>query len=721
MDKLDNILEKRLARLEAGEPLEVCLADLPEDEAVSLKKAAMLSTIADTAPVSNKFADQRRELLRLARENNKRSSESSSVLRKARPRWVFPVALAGGAFTIFTCLVIFSLLAGLTGLRWLGSPNGIALKVPDPQSAMLEDLRGLVEVQDSNGTWKVAQVGQSMEAGQRIRTEALSSATLSFYDGSRTRLGPTAEMSIDELDAQKSGPRVVVLTQALGESQHDVAKSGDPASRYEVHTASGVGTAKGTAFRVFVTVALLVRFEVDEGAVAVTNLDTTVIVVAGQSTVIVFGHVPTQPVFRMSGEGEVEKTGSVWHIAGRTFRADSDTVFVGHPEVGDLVAFEARIVTDGSPILVRVVLVAFAPENRFAFTGTVDSMDGGEWMIAGRAVHVDGTTEIDNDIEVGDIVEVKGGIRENGALWATDIHLIEENEEGLPFEFVGVIDEITDPEWTISGITVTMDDDTHIENGLTAGDVVHVRGRILDGTWLARSIERAEEDEREFTITGEVESREPWLVAGIGFDTDERTEIDDEIDAGARVKVEGRILEDGQWVADEIELLEDAEPRRFKFTGVVDSINPWSVGGIELTTDNQTVIEGQIEAGDLVFVKGVILPDGVWLVESIKRLDNDLGCLSFSTAVRQANVNQIVLLDWQVIQLDRKLKVEGEINIATVIIISGCTQADGAFTITHIIVIYQLDSLPIIIKRPSHGNGNDEGEHEEDEDDDDHD
>jgi hypothetical protein len=378
-------------------------------------------------------------------------------------------------------------------------------------------------------------------------------------------------------------------------------------------------------------------------------------------------------------------------------------------------------VTDGSPVLVRVVLVAFAPENRFAFTGTVDSMGSGEWMIAGRAVQVDGTTEIDNDIEVGDVVEVKGGIREDGALWATDIHLIEENEEGLPFEFVGVIDGITDPEWTISGITVTVDDDTHIENGLTAGDVVHVRGRILDGTWLAKSIERAEEDEREFTITGEVESREPWVVAGIGFDTDERTEIDDGIDTGDRVKVEGRILEDGQWVAEEIELLEDAEPRRFKFTGLVDSIDPWSVGGIELTTDNQTVIEGQIEAGDLVFVKGVILPDGVWLAETIKRLDNDLGCLSFSTAVRQTDVNQIVLLDWQVIQLGRKLKVEGEINVATVIIISGCTQADGAFSITHIIVIYQLDSLPIIIKRPSHGNGNDEGEHEEDEDDDDHD
>jgi hypothetical protein len=172
--------------------------------------------------------------------------------------------------------------------------------------------------------------------------------------------------------------RVIVLSQSHGESQHDVAKSNDPASRYEVHTPSGVGVAKGTSFRVFVTVTLFVRFVVDEGAVAVTNLDTTVVVVAGQITVINAGHTPTQPVFRIEGEGVVEKTGSVWHIAGRSFRTDSNTVFVGDPQVGDVVAFEARVVRDGSPILDSVVLLADTTENRFSFSGTVDSISDTE-------------------------------------------------------------------------------------------------------------------------------------------------------------------------------------------------------------------------------------------------------------------------------------------------------------------------------------------------------
>jgi hypothetical protein len=248
-----------------------------------------------------------------------------------------------------------------------------------------------------------------------------------------------------------------------------------------------------------------------------------------------------------------------------------------------------------------------------------------------------------------------------------------------------------------------------------------VRGRILrDGTWLAKSIQLAEEDERRFVITGSVDSMDSWIVSGVEFDTDERTEIDDGIELGSRVRVEGRILNDGQWMAEEIELLEDTELHHFSFIGVVNSISLWNVGGIDLGTDEHTVIVGQIAVGDLVSVRGVILPDGTWLAEKIKLIDmdnDDLGCFSFSTAVREANVNQIVLLDWQVVQLGQGIEVEGQINIATVIIVSGCSQSHG-FSITHIIVIYQLETLPVIIRPPSNGGDGGGGDGDDDDDDD---
>lgn len=871
MDTLDGLLQERLAWLEAGEPLEVCLAGLPPDEATLVRKAALLRSIADTVPTSERIAAQRHELLRLVKENKKMSSQPPTT-HKARPRWLLPAALASGAFTLVACVTLFSLLAGLAGLRWFNQPSdvaqnptpisrgtpapnttlapgstpdesspaatAVAREAPDPQSAVLTDVHGIAEVQASDGTWAGASAGHIVKAGQRVRTGALSGATLAFYDGSQARLGPNAEVSVDKLDARKEGgPRVVALTQWVGESDHDVAASSDAASVYEVATPSGTGTAKGTSFHVFVSTTLLVRFDVDEGAVSVTSLNVTVVVVAGQSTVIVSGQPPQEPVFRMTGEGKVERIGASWRIAGRSFLTNENTIIVGHPQVGDWVAFEARILPDGARFADRIVLVARAPENRFEFSGTVGAIGETEWTIAGRVVRVDEQTEIDNNIQVGDQVEVKGGIAQDGMLWAAQISLVEEpeltfkfigitesitdtvwtisgitvtvdastqieaglavgdvvvvegrfladgsrlaksirrveaaerkfeitgvveslepwrvsgvgfetdartaidagiqvgdqvkvegriredgmwvaekitrlEEEHLPFAFVGVVESIADEVWTISGITITVDANTEIEAGLVVGDIVKVKGRILaDGTWLAKSIKRAEEDEREFVIVGPVESMDPWRVAGIGFETDTRTEIDEGIEVGDRVKVEGRILDDGRWVAEEIHLLEEAEPRRFRFTGVVSGINPWVVGGIPLAVDEHTEIEDEIAVGILVRVEGRILPDGTWLAEKIKRLDTQLGCLTLSTVVRSVDAGQIVLLNWQTVKLEG-IEVKGEIKVATVVILFGCVSEDGTLIIVNLTVIYQLDAVPvIIIKQPDHDDDDDD-------------
>ncbi len=726
--ELDNLLEERLTRLEAGEPLEMCLAGLPESEARLLKKAVRLRALPHTIPDVDKVASQRRELLRLAKENGRKMTpQSPQMTQLARPRWALPALALAGLAALFICVFITSALGGVAWL-WRNAqppevaqnpsaeatsgsaqgtatpsvnPTAVALDPADPQSGVVREARGLVEVQASDGTWQAVKAGHVVRAGQRIRTGALSSGTLAFYDGSQARLGPNSELSVEALDAQKSGPRVIALRQWVGDSDHDVAPSSDAGSRYEVATPSGVGTAKGTAFHVFVSITLLVRFDVNEGAVDVTSLNITVIVVAGQSTVIVSGQPPAEPFFRITGEGQVERIGTTWRIAGRTFLTNDNTVILGHPQVGDWVAFEARVLPDGTRFADRIILLHRALENRFAFTGTVDTIGENEWTIGGRVVKVDELTGIEEGIQVGDLVEVKGGITQDGTLWASRINLVEMEEPGLPFTFTGVVESITDTVWTISGISVTVNVSTTIEAGIAASDIVHVKGRILeDGTWLAQSIERAEESEREFVIVGRVESMDPWIVAGIEFETAEWTEIEEGIEVGDRVRVEGRILEDGTWLAAEIELLEeDDEPRRFQFVDRVTSIDPWIVGGIALSVNEQTRLKGEIAVGDLVRVKGIILPDGTFLAREIKRLHHHRGCFDLTTAVRTVSAEQIVLLDWQVVNL-KDIHVEGEIKIATVIVIHGCVSEDGTFIVVNIIVIYQLDVLPIIIPQP---------------------
>jgi hypothetical protein len=697
MDELHDLFQERLARLERGEPLEACLAGLPEEEASLLKMAAQLSAVNYPEQASDSVLAQRAKLLRAAKENN-------AMLIK--PRWVLPAALSGAAAFAFICVIAVAALAGYTWLkRSPATPRQVAIVTPsqnggptqivpiaNPQSSALANVRGDVRVQGDDGSWQAVKNGQTVTAGKRIRTGPLSSGTLVFYDGSQARLGPNTELWIDSLNAQTGGPRIIQLTQWAGDTKHDVAASTDPASVYEVRTPSGTGTAKGTSFQVLVT-ALFVRFNVDEGQVAVVNLNVVVIVIAGQSSTIPSGQPPSDPVFRVSGEGEVLQIGQTWNIGGQTFLTDDNTVIVGNPQVGDWVAVEGRLLPDGARIADRITLLHRALENKFAFTGIVDSIGADSWTISGRTVRVDEISVIEDGIEAGDTVEVRGGIAQDGTFWASEIRLVDETEQ--PFEFVGVIDEIAGSDWTISGISIKVDGDTEIGEGLEAGDVVKVKGHIqADGTWLAESITLADEDELKFEITGPVESMDPWVVAGVEFETDEATEIDEGIAVGDRVKVVGRILEDGRWVAGEIKLIEEDQSLRFEFVGKVASIEPWVIGGVAVATDENTEITEGIEVGDIVRVEGTIRPDGTLLAEEIELLDAGLGCLDITAIVIQVGAGRVVLLNGQTINLDESVQIDGDIQPAAIVLIHLCVAEDGTIVIISITVIFQLDVLP---------------------------
>ena len=183
---------------------------------------------------------------------------------------------------------------------------------------------------------------------------------------------------------------------------------------------------------------------------------------------------------------------------------------------------------------------------------------------------------------------------------------------------------------------MAVDENTEIEDGLEVGDLAAVRGRILDdGSWLASSIARAEEEAAAFSISGTVQSIDPWRVSGIAFETRPWTIIEPGIEVGDRVRVSGRILDDGVWVAAVIEKLEDEPRHTVVLVGVVDSIDPWVVNGLPLVVDEETVIVGDIEVGTLVWVEIELRPDGTWLARRIVALDEDdeSGCFTVHAVV----------------------------------------------------------------------------------------
>lgn len=618
----EELLQERIQQLEAGEPLESCLVGLPEPEARALRLVASLRALAIEDVQQEQIAQQRAAVLAAASHTLKGSRSNMTSPQSTPPTPTFGEQLqswfnqllarpqlAMGLAALATVLILSLVWFGFGG----NSSDQLASQTPEPTApavvdnstpaeedvveetpaedslisvpptpaaemaylpifstvlnltavnAKVDEVEGLVQIQTGPDSWKTVNSVDTITAGQRIRTGNLSKATITFYDGSQAHLKANTELSIDELNAllPEQGFRTVVMTQWLGDSTHNVQFRGDGGSRYEVKTPAGTGLARGTEFQVLVTADAKSKYIVTEGKVDVSGLNQTVSVTAGQMTNLTTTTPPEQPAFHVIGEGEVTAIGGIWTIAGQTFQTSPDTIIVGNPQVGDLVRVIGHLLADGNRMADFIVLVRPAVNNRFSLTGPVDAIGDTSWTVAAQTLIVNEQTIIDEEITVGSQVQVEGILLPGGGLQALTITLIEEGP-GTPFKFSGLVQAINDGSWIISGQLIVVTGDTHIHGNIEVGDVVKVHGRVLpNGSWVARKIKLQDEPMPSFQFTGIVESTAPWLVGGFAFETRDWTDIDEGIIVGSLVRVRGVMQSDGSWVAHSISLLEDELP-----------------------------------------------------------------------------------------------------------------------------------------------------------------
>jgi len=596
------------------------------------------------------------------------------------------------------CILFVMTACGIATALGSGSPLWLTRPETDanapssasiPPAATITNLRGWVEVKSPAGLWATAQPDQQVNVGQHIRTGSLSSAVLSFRDGSQATLQANAELVIDSLEApERGGPRKIILTQLSGEISHEVAHSTSTNSKYLVNTPMGTVEAKGTIFTVAIISKGSAYYSVTEGMIAVTGMQETVLVNAGEVSSSSPGQPPLEPGLNVSGQGIVTQIGDFWIIAGQEFTVTEATLITGSPRIGDWVKVMGRIREDGTNVADWIALLHSSPANRFSITGRVETRSETQWTVQGQEIVIDPLAAISEGISVGTMVRVEGIVLEGGVLQAEKIILI--NEERLRFDFIGVVQKISSEHWSISGTTILIDKASIIEENLTAGDIVHVEGHILEnGDWLAESISAAPDEESGFHISGTLESLNPWKVAGLSFETREWTVIENNLEAGDQVRVVGRIDEQGLWIADLIERLED-ETTRLVLIGTVISMDPWLVSGIPLSITPETVIGGEIKVGMLVKVEIMFADDGTWRVVRIDPLGVVgwfPGCLDIVAKVVSINGSEIQLENWPVLTLGEGVEIEGEITPNSVVRFRICFGDDMVIRIVYIIVI----------------------------------
>jgi hypothetical protein len=244
--------------------------------------------------------------------------------------------------------------------------------------------------------------------------------------------------------------------------------------------------------------------------------------------------------------------------------------------------------------------------------------------------------------------------------------------------------------------TSNVDEGTlQIDNG-----VVEVKGQ--DGEWMPVA------GTSTFELVGELKSTNPWVVAGTTLETNETTKIQDGLQVGDLVRVKGTVLESNKWMAYSIERAEEQTnpSSTIVIIGKVTSTDPWVVNGITLNVTADTVITGNITVGMLVRVEILLAEDGTWEVISIAPLGDFTevdGCITVAATIVSVTATEIQFVGWPSMPLSSEVKIEsgsedennqgdqGQVNITLSpnqnVLVVLCPSDNDQIVITQIVVI----------------------------------
>lgn len=171
-------------------------------------------------------------------------------------------------------------------LRWL------ALK---QAHAKLASSAGDVQIQLPDGTWRQAQVGESLQTGQRIQVGRNSSAKLHFADASELVIQPESTVAMDTLSVYAGGYMAdTQLRLQAGRVEVHANPQRRIGQKFDVITPAAVASVRGTQFLVEAQDARTVQ-QTTQGQVLLQTDQGRVLVQEGYSSAAKAGAKPLAP------------------------------------------------------------------------------------------------------------------------------------------------------------------------------------------------------------------------------------------------------------------------------------------------------------------------------------------------------------------------------------------------------------------------------------------
>ncbi|MFA5837868.1 MAG: DUF5666 domain-containing protein [Bellilinea sp.] len=234
--------------------------------------------------------------------------------------------------------------------------------------------------------------------------------------------------------------------------------------------------------------------------------------------------VVSVPSFEFHGLVEA-MAASMWTVSGEQVQVTVDTVIDADIAAGALVEVKGKVV-GGLMVADSIELKESMPGAvgvEVEIFGTIESITGTVYVVGGKTVNTDASTEITGVLAVGSFVKIHAALNADGTFQAREIELVTEPAPD------------------------TGDDDD--------------QGEDQDDQGEDQDDQDEDMDEEEVKLTGVLESMTAglWVVDGVSFMVDSSTKIEGDIQIGDIIKIEGQVQSDGTTVlAHEIELKDDA-------------------------------------------------------------------------------------------------------------------------------------------------------------------
>ncbi len=131
--------------------------------------------------------------------------------------------------------------------------------------------------------------------------------------------------------------------------------------------------------------------------------------------------------------------------------------------------------------VIRFSESAGAYSGEIEFKGYVENVSGNLWTISGYQIIVTSATEIEGQISVDDFVKVEAWVDDQGTIFAKEIGHETDDEMSYKgeYEVKGIVSEVGDGYLMINGMRFELTPNSEIEDDIEVGDFVKVEGGML--------------------------------------------------------------------------------------------------------------------------------------------------------------------------------------------------------------------------------------------------